>query len=964
MVNLHIFIHPVKEYFHSARFLRYLLLICFVLIIGANWFSSGILFGTDTTAPLNGGNYIDRMLNIWDYVVGYQDVRHLILWTYTLMCYPLFQVGMLFTNDPASALAFLEFCQFILVALAATLGISKLMEYLLEKKNININQSSIQTIITIAAIGYLFSIWAMNFIWRAYWPYVFHLGFLPIFLYLGTRYILKDGNQYKIFLGFLLIIPFLLPSYSVPVSLVFDIILLWAIAISFKPSLKKMFIRTIALGIPIVLLMAPFILPSIIANSSEVVVGRIISIASIDRLLEMNSPALIQSMAATGYPPFYNYSEMGWYLQMPFFIESLYILLFILLLFIPFMRKTVRSDRTIVALLAFYFLFVILMTSINTPYPIGNGISALYQIDLMKLLRSTFVRFAEYVMIAAILIIVLGWSQIVQNPPNIELKSRLFKKKVKIFSKYTFVLAVVACAVILVMPQTLSAASKNVFADVDPSDKTAAVLSNIPSSYREYFRLMDESSASSNSDIIIFSTPNNLNYMSWVSGPSLYYYGDWGRLIDISTEYETYSLILSELATSNDTNLYSDASFAVINDAVVLTSINSYFSKISDNIKTLLLSRGASIIEGDTSDSDILYYVISSDSSLKFYTTQDFRSEKIINQTILGITDGKNLLAYNSSNYLKTMEINPNQLPSLQSSNTMVVDNIDLLSNNRSQKIFLPMIVDVKEIMSDRSVSFFYYKIEPTRNSTIVEMGIGVDWVYHPLATYEEPAISSIGETTVEFTYSNSSATYRIDLGHGVHNVTIPASEYSLFLEMMKTYASDSFHEGNALIHIKSDRIAINEGQILDWAVGFQRYAMNPVDVYLTESQKLTKDPGLNYVRNSATEWTATLSLTEPEYLIFNEDYDPQWTALIYKDGAQVAKVSSMCYGGASNGFLIDTTGNITVKIVYDSQGIVLVGYLTAAISFIILVILCAIGYKFGGLRPAFNRVFRKGGAG
>jgi hypothetical protein len=92
----------------------------------------------------------------------------------------------------------------------------------------------------------------------------------------------------------------------------------------------------------------------------------------------------------------------------------------------------------------------------------------------------------------------------------------------------------------------------------------------------------------------------------------------------------------------------------------------------------------------------------------------------------------------------------------------------------------------------------------------------------------------------------------------------------------------------------------------------------------------------LDYKQMSPVEWEVTVNASSPFVLVFTEPYDRLWRA--YVNGREVEPI--MLYGMV-NGFPINETGILHIRIYYTLQTYYNVGLFTSCISFITLAFLC-----------------------
>jgi hypothetical protein len=92
----------------------------------------------------------------------------------------------------------------------------------------------------------------------------------------------------------------------------------------------------------------------------------------------------------------------------------------------------------------------------------------------------------------------------------------------------------------------------------------------------------------------------------------------------------------------------------------------------------------------------------------------------------------------------------------------------------------------------------------------------------------------------------------------------------------------------------------------------------------------------LNYKQISPVEWEVTVNASSPFILVFTEPYDRLWRA--YVNGKEVEPITLY---SMVNGFPINETGILCIKIYYTLQTYYNIGLLTSGISFMILIFLC-----------------------
>jgi len=107
------------------------LIIAFIITIGIRWFSNGIIIYADTHIPIDKEAYSQRMLSVWDYVTGYGDARHLLLWFYVYLILIFDFIAKLFSSSIQQNIQIVEFIIFLLNTTILVYGSKKLFDFIL-----------------------------------------------------------------------------------------------------------------------------------------------------------------------------------------------------------------------------------------------------------------------------------------------------------------------------------------------------------------------------------------------------------------------------------------------------------------------------------------------------------------------------------------------------------------------------------------------------------------------------------------------------------------------------------------------------------------------------------------------------------------------------------------------------------------------------------------------------------------
>ena len=513
----------------EIKLLRRLILLLILLSVTIRLLSAGVILYQDSHIPVS-DNYLDRMLNVWDYVNDMPDVRHLIVWNYAIVVFTFYKISELFSEDLQARIQMIEFFIIFINGLAIIHGVEKLLYYIAKKERLYQQDDLLfEAIIFTLTLFWFFNIWSISSIWRCFWPYIFHYCFLPYLVYAFLKCVdatsITNVSQ-LVFIGF-----FASMGYTIPFSLFFDFIIIFVLSIAFSLRLRNVFLMSPAL----MLTLLPFLFV-IFNNTNKVVasVSGIISIGSIGSLLKYNSPDLLRGIAITGYPPFYNEPILHWYLNMPAFNEKIYILLFVLLLLAPFIITKTGLKDPLIYVFFIFLVFLTFMCSINTPF--AGMIRIFFDIPLFQTLRSTFMRFGEHMLLLALIIFFVSWTRLNQPTSNKH-----------IFNKILVSIILILFITISTLPPVISLVSYSAFNGYSESP-IPPLLTNIPEEYKYMLNYLKSFSEENyNKNIIIISIPSDISMREHIFSFPFVSLSSYGRKIDGRNDNELAKKIVTNL---------------------------------------------------------------------------------------------------------------------------------------------------------------------------------------------------------------------------------------------------------------------------------------------------------------------------------------------------------------------------------------------------------------------------------
>jgi len=387
-------------------------------LIATIWFnSSELLIYTDTHFPfMNIEKYLERVFTIPDtgYFPSFYDIRHILLYTYP---FPFIPFACLWNLQIASLM------QRIMLFLVLFFSLGSISYFLFCVSSIT-GQRLSRIAVLLSALLYCFNIYAAIIIWRPLMPYIFHYALFPLFVAFSLRYFSTDHNKYLLALMILSLLIF--PSYTILPSLAFDFIVIIILLLSVRSKFQKSLLETIVTSLKIfsgiLILMIP--LGLLVLSEPTLILAqysRIVSSQELIALLNFNSPMLIRALFYSGYPPLYT-SHFAWYANYTARFEPLLLVSIGILLTVGIISwaKSRNTDYLCFSFLFLWLLFLSIITGSNEPFPQFKIL--IFQTKFLDVLRSTYARFGEYVILSSLPFLSIGMSKII-----LILKSQIYK---------------------------------------------------------------------------------------------------------------------------------------------------------------------------------------------------------------------------------------------------------------------------------------------------------------------------------------------------------------------------------------------------------------------------------------------------------------------------------------------------------------------------------------------------------
>lgn len=899
------------------KLVRHISVLGVIAVIVFIWFSSGPILYIDTHLAMNQTTYAERMGNMWDYVNGYSDVRHLTLWTYAGLVLVFSQVGIwVGGGDLNTTLAFTEACLFIINVFAVYFGLGRLIPFLLDKSKINIRGWREELLVGALTLFYIFNIWSITVIWRPFWPYMFHYCFFPLLAYLVLRLV---GDEKKIlpFAALALISPFLVIGYTIPISFIVDVIILTTLVLVIYGISWRTFRRSLIAFFLMALFFIPFIVTTI-ADSSAV--GRSISfvtgIGDIHSLLLGNSPNLLQGAAGVGYPPFYVDSNMSWYTSLPLYIEPLYIIVFLVLAFSPIViSRRLRHKRLYLILTIYYVAFLLLLCSVNDPYPLGDLVGQLLSTSVMSLLRSTYARFGEYLMIVSILLIALGWAEVLM-----EIEKREANKKQVMFRRIA-VGGLVLLLVIATLPGVSAAIGQEAWRGYSPSDPP--IMTSIPSGYEWAMNDLASISARNNSDVVVFEYPTNYARTEWSQGPLYFNLGSYGRTISSPENLDTLRNLLAHMIINRTTDVESPYVIVYAEDTRPV-----YGGDLELTRETILsLPEILGHVDWDSrsiSGGDKSIYLMQHDSSLgRFLTINDTDRITSVNQMVVGYWNGSpTMVDEQNANYSAEM-LERKYLEGLESTIVLNIGNSLIHQAMNGSKVEAFPVWMVMNDSSSKEIAYLGISLLGNSTSVNITLKAGNTLTGENATSWTLSVDNKTTSLQLSVASTPNSTVMQIYSGDQTKQIGLDGKNLTNYREGLRMVAINATAPSLIFDHLQSNGTSLSALSVISYTLSYERDIKSIEDVYFVLQDAPNLAQGIkSYEMINPAKWTVNLENYSNGKLFFAEGYDSAWEAAVYKDGVLVHTASPEIGPGGSMLFSMGSTGNLTVVITFGTQAV------------------------------------------
>ena len=186
-------------------------------------------------------------------------------------------------------------------------------------------------------------------------------------------------------------------------------------------------------------------------------------------------------------------------------------------------------------------------------------------------------------------------------------------------------------------------------------------------------------------------------------------------------------------------------------------------------------------------------------------------------------------------------------------------------------------------------------------------------------------------------------------LGYAMFNVSVPYTYPYTAIDIYANFYDGGFRPLTPLYFIA--RLLVYPRNITVPFIVFENeeyvgpiYTINPTLIQIGENEEFNNSLRvsntwsadlLNYTQISPVEWKAVINASSPFILVFTEPYDRLWRA--YVNGKEIEPIPLY---GLVNGFYVNQTGIVHIKIYYTLQTYFNIGLFISGISFIILIFL------------------------
>lgn len=758
--------------------------------------------------------------------------------------------------------------------------------------------------IIVAALIYVFNVYAAIVIWRPFMPLILHYAFFPMFIAISIRYFSTNNKKYL--LALLLLSWIIFPAYNILPSLVFDVLLITAVFISIRRLCRKtwvhLFLDLAKVWLGVLILSVPLILiilskPSLLYTQYE----RTVNLdAELNALVNYNSPLMENAIFYSGYPPLYT-SCFSWYISYTVHFEPFLVIYIGGLIGAGILTTITTAKNKVPHLIAFSILWLFFMfffTGSNKPFPSIKLL--IFEQRFMDMFRSIYARFGEYVILTSIPLIYAGLSKLFQTKAL-----KPYRKITCLFLASLFLIS----SFPIFKGDFLKTQSSNT-----PSDQV-----KFPGSYLYLESLNDINAA----DFLYITIPSsaNVKIRSWNNstegyiGPDIFpFILDGASIRDDKIRNNIISLILE--GKLDQVQALLPLRYLIVTfdqqDVRSKETSRSYYTTFKNKFSPIYEDQHLAVFEFP----DNAEQTTSTKHKQIFILNQENEKTKIAEGVFRNthhtvIYENTPLEAqYYRDNYIAEvfdyMELNRVQ----------VLSKVQLKSFTKDTILFPLFMVfpNVTECI------YMAVKADPDRKLWNISTGFrskgSMKWNYSPLCSSPSAELTFLADFTRNLLVveDNLSAT----------QFPMPENWMSIIRSRLNDSDNIVHMYGEIGAFATQNLSVVTEVNILQINIENSHHEPMPV---LNETPQATI---IDVSRIGQASWRVRLDATEPFILVLAETYDSSWVA-----STNGEKVSSVPIYGVINGFWINQTGQLEITIEYEPQKWFYYGSIISATTFL-----------------------------
>ncbi len=210
-----------------------------------------------------------------------------------------------------------------------------------------------------------------------------------------------------------------------------------------------------------------------------------------------------------------------------------------------------------------------------------------------------------------------------------------------------------------------------------------------------------------------------------------------------------------------------------------------------------------------------------------------------------------------------------------------------------------------------------------------------------------------------DLTFGNVYDANALDLGHNENFVLVKEwNEVALF---NNTYAVQKVYAADNLLGYTTLNDMHDVAENSDWTVLDRSVFLDSTPLKEITNKTLTTPENLVWQDKSPTNYEASATSKGPFVLVFLESYSSNWK--LYVNGGLLPEASHLEVNSFANGWLIDNPGNITIRIEYQTQNLLVISIIASVLlPMSLLMFLCRkdITKAFSSITQKFLRKNRK----